>query len=180
MDAGVVRSASGNRGDRRHGDAAWPEMRVRIFEADPRLLATVPTEAQRRLRGVTVPVRVLKPGPWVPRMRAGEPALGFLVLEGVISLQTDLFGRTAVEIMGPGDPMLPGEESDPGILSFESRWRVVTKSRLAVLAPSFKAKLRVMPDVTEALMRRTRESARALRRQHAIVGIPDVAQRLLA
>jgi CRP-like cAMP-binding protein len=157
-----------------------PGARVRLFEADPDLSGTTLSENKERLRAVTVPVRSLEVGPWLPRVRTGEPALGFLVLEGAISLETRLYGRTAVEVLGPGDPFLPAEESDPDSLLYESSWMVVSRSELAILDAAFTNTLRLMPEVSQELMRRTRASARALRRQHAIAGIPDVAQRLLA
>lgn len=152
---------------------------MRIFEEDPKLLGTAAEQAPDRLRNLTVPVRSLPRGLWDPGVRAGEQPLAMLVLEGTINLETRLFGRTATEILGPGDLLSISEEAEPGPLPHESRLRVMVPSRIAVLDADFRSILHRIPGVADELMRRTRESARGLRRQQAIAGIPNTAQRLL-
>jgi len=164
--------------NRRRTDPA-PGSRVRIFEADPRLAEAMPTKLRAKLRDLSVPVRSVEPGRWTPSARSGDDALALLILEGAINLETELFGETAIEILGPGDPLLPSEEAEPGPLPHQTSWRVIAHSRVAVLTSEITRRLHLMPGVADELLRRTRESARGLRRQHAIAENPSVPQRLL-
>lgn len=153
--------------------------RVRIFEADPDLWATTPTEARAKLRDLTVPLRTLPQGPWAPSLRPGEQALALLLLDGAINLETRLFGRTAVEILGPGDPLSLTEEKEPGTLPHDTHLMVIAPSRVAILDADFTAVLHRLPGVADELLRRSRASARFLRHQQAIGEIPNAPARLL-
>lgn len=164
--------------DRRRGK--WPGSRVRLFEVEPELIANHPSEVRDRLtREVTVPVRVLPPGPWTPAIRESEALLAFLVIDGPLSRETRLFGERAVELLGPGDPFRPTEGLGPTTLPYEPSWKVVAESKVAILDADFEGKLRWMPDIAGQLVARTREAVGTMACQLAITGIRDLAARLL-
>lgn len=79
---------------------------ARIFEEDPELLRGVrQKEAVWLARHVTVSVRSVLPGPWVPHSRGKRPLI-LLVLSGFMMSGQTGAGRTGAGLVGPGDVVL--------------------------------------------------------------------------
>jgi CRP/FNR family transcriptional regulator, cyclic AMP receptor protein len=149
---------------------------VRLFEADPDLLRSVPEEKQALLRRTSVPLRMAERESTELSYEGG--ALGLLILEGVIRRDARLFGRRAVELLGPGDLIRPWQEQESGSVPHEVRWRVLEPARLAVLDPAAAPQL-TLPEVVDELLERTVRRAQLLSMQMAIDRTSGVGARLL-
>lgn len=168
------------RAGRRTGDRRC----VRVFEADPDLLAGADGETAARLRRrVCVESLRLAEGPWTatPGSAADERATGLLVLSGALARTTELQGHRCRELLGPGDLLRPwdlaGAEHDwlDGALS----WRVVAgPADLAVLDGTFSALAGRCPGVVSQLLSRVMSRARRLSVQLSISQVRNADERM--
>jgi CRP-like cAMP-binding protein len=87
---------------------------------------------------------------------------GLLVIEGLVLRRVSVGGRHAAELLGPGDLLRPWQH-DPAAatLELEWTWRVVEKTRLAVLDTRWTARAANWPQLGAELTGRA--LARALR-----------------
>lgn len=104
---------------------------------------------------------------------------GFLVIDGDLSRRTNLFGRSAVELLGPGDVLRPREGTGWASLPYEPSWMVHAPCRIAILDAGFEAALGRLPGVAGQLVDRAVQRARTLAVLLAISGTPNLATRLL-
>src|SRR3954469_8075582 len=90
-----------------------PTTFVRVLDEDPELRAAVSASARARARTAAVaPLLTLQRGPWGP---PAEPSharrdLGLLVLEGLLSRDFRVAGRTFTELRGPDDLLRPWDD----------------------------------------------------------------------
>ncbi len=90
-------------------------------------------------------------GPW---FEAAGNGLGLLVLDGLLALEIRVAGRTAVELVGPGDLLQPLGPASDQLLVRTCGWRALRTSRLAVLDADFADRVRPFPQITRILARR--------------------------
>lgn len=133
----------------------------------------------------TTATREIPTGPWSPErlLRSAGPALadgyGLLVLEGMVARTVDCDGRTAAELLGPGDLLAPQqcgrahETIDVGV-----HWTVLADLRLALLDRSFAMRLAAYPEVSVALAGRAMQRARDLAVRLSIAQFSRVDDRL--
>lgn len=150
---------------------------VRLFEEDSSLLQHVLGDRGRRAsRETVVPAYLLRPGPWRARAALLKPTdLGLLALDGLISTETTIAGRRGLELLGPGDLILPVAVSNaPDAVA----WQVLAPTRLALLGDRTTKALAEIPGVLPELIRRTARRSRYLSMQHAISSIHPMARRV--
>ena len=151
---------------------------VRLLEADPELAGELDAAL---IAAVSAPLLRLGPE---PGLRVPDPprgAMGLLVLEGLLSRQVLLSGRSSVELLGPGDLLRPWQD-DGGAASVPStaRWRVLEPARLAVLDLEVVEALRLVPGALDVMLERAERRAHALSARLAIAQMPRLEDRLVA
>ena len=106
--------------------------------------------------------------------------LGWLVVSGVLIRMVDVGGRTACEVLGPGDLIRPWDadgEYEPIVVGL--RWRVPGSAELALLDGSFAARISPWPRITAELVSRVARRARALTFNQAASHLSHADDRLL-
>jgi hypothetical protein len=132
---------------------------VPVLDADPELgehLAAGEFDAARRalvIRTIRVPA-----GTWRPQERwtaTDHPAIGLLVLEGLVTRQTTVAGRHSTELVGPGDLLRPwDQDNDLGTIQVGVEWRVMSPLTLGDLDERFMLAAHRWPGIGDALASR--------------------------
>lgn len=139
-------------------------------------------ELARARRDGLAAVRRLSPGAWDVRI-AFEPDVhhrGFLVVDGLLSRQVDVLGRSCVELLGPGDVMRPWAWDDEGShVHAEVGWTVLEPTVLAILDRALVERLVPFPSIGVELFTRGTRRAHALAVSLAIAHHQRVDDRLV-
>lgn len=143
--------------DRRERDT------VRILDEDPALGRGLSdrdlTVAAARS---SAPLVVLEPGLHSPpTLGRREPRLGALVLDGLFVRRLEVAGRQCGELIGAGT-LLRCSGMDHLPLPVMVRWRVLERTRLALLDDRLVAALMPWPQITAALLERSLEREQML------------------
>jgi CRP-like cAMP-binding protein len=156
---------------------------ISVLDADPDLgegLSAEERESARRHSGARV--RQLPEGEWRPGTEFAPPypRIGLLVIDGLLTRELTLAGRTTTELLGAGDLLRPWDQ-DAGLegIPFSVKWVVHEPTRLALLDRRFAAIVARWPALMEALMRRSVQRARWLSFQLAVSQVTRVDGRLL-
>jgi CRP-like cAMP-binding protein len=156
---------------------------IALLKADPELGEAIP-DADRPTaeRVLTVATLQVDPGPWDPIAEAGDapPAIGLLVISGLLTRDLVFAGRTTTELLGAGDILRPwvDDQSFDG-LPFEASWQAHAPTRVALLDARIAMACGRWPDMAAAISTRFVRRARSLAFQRAIAQIPRVDERLL-
>lgn len=135
-------------------------------------------DATARARAVAI---VLERGEWrkidwPPPVRRGA---GLLVIEGLLCRHVEVDGHTAAELLGRGDLLRPWQREDAvATRSGRSGWRVLSRSRLAVLDVRFAQRVAAYPEIQGRLHERSAARARHLAFALAVVNQPLVRTRV--
>lgn len=156
---------------------------VPLLDADPDLGERLaPAEFAAALNSLPVRVISLPPGPWHPAQQWTEddhPALGLLVLDGVITREICVAGRPSTELVGAGDVIRPWDlDSDLGI-PLQVDWQIMQRAQLAVLDRRFLLAGARWPALVDALASRGQRRTRWLAFQLGMRQIMRVEGRLL-
>lgn len=142
-----------------------------VFEPSTRLavrpLATAP--------GIVV---AAGPVPLAETFGESRGGMGLLVLDGLIVREVEVAGRTAAELIGPGDLIVPWYREGGPLVPELVSWRALTEARMAVLDRAFVARTRPWPQIGDALMRRLLRRTMSLAAQQAIAAHPRVEERV--
>ena len=114
--------------------------------------------------------------PWFDA--AGE-GLGLLILDGLVALEIRVGGRTAAELVGPGDLLQPLGPATDHLVMRTCGWRVLRPTRLAVLDGDFAERVRAFPQITRILARRACRRPLELDVLRAITSQPRLDVRLV-
>jgi hypothetical protein len=136
-------------------------------------------EAKRRCLAADV---VVEAGDWTPaaEAQAAHGGFGLLVLEGLVLRRVGAPLRYAAELMGPGDLLRPWRhDGEDATLPFDVQWRMLDRTRFAILDGAFAERAAPFPQIALALMARSMQRSRTLAINMAIVHYPDVRSRLL-
>jgi hypothetical protein len=130
-------------------------------------------------RSATAAVVLLPAGPqplraWWPTTLHGP---GLLVLHGVIARETHLGGRTATELLGPGDVLRPWDQ-EPEPVPYDVVYRVLEAADLALLDAFFADRVRPWPAILGELTAAAVQRAESLALQRAIASHPRVDMRV--
>lgn len=160
-----------------------PCSRTKLLEEDPALGRWLtPAEVmQARLR-VVAPVLRIPRGVWRPPTTdaSRRDHLGFLVLGGLLARDETLAGRTATELIGPGDLIQPSApEPDSILVPRGIAWTALQASRLAVLGPQLVRTIEPWPDLRSALLDRAMQRCSRVSTHHALSQLSTVDARLL-
>jgi CRP/FNR family cyclic AMP-dependent transcriptional regulator len=156
---------------------------ISIVDADPDLADLLEAgEVERARRDALMRVVKLSPGAW-DAASAVEPDVhhrGFLVVEGLVSREVDVLGRTCVELLGHGDVMRPWTWDEEGShVQAEVGWEVLEPTRLATLDHGFVVRIVPWPQLGLELFNRGTRRAHNLAVSLAIAHHQRVDDRLL-
>jgi hypothetical protein len=135
--------------------------------------------AQRDLIAATM---IALEGSWDPESEAESVrgGIGLLLLDGLIVRRVGRTGRYGAELLGPGDLMRPWQHDGEDVtLPFDTRFRVIESSVLALLDLRFAGRAAGYPEVTCALVGRAMQRSRTLVVNMAIAHYPRIDLRLL-
>lgn len=153
---------------------------VRLLAADAALAATIDQRLLPKLREtLTVPSVSVRPGRWSPTSLPVHP-LGFLVLDGLLIRQVQLVSHRSCELLSSGDLFYPSQDHSHSALNAVVRWRVLTRTTLAVLDHDFTAWVQRVPSLHAALMDRSLGRVSALALILAMAREPRLEVRLLS
>jgi CRP/FNR family cyclic AMP-dependent transcriptional regulator len=111
-----------------------------------------------------------------------EPgALGLLVLSGLLARESRVAGRTAAELLGPGDLLRPwdgGGDLDAQIVT-EGEWNVLEAARVAVLDRRVACLIGRCPDLMSSLIGRVTRRARSQTNLLALAQVRRLDRRVL-
>ncbi len=132
---------------------------VSVLDEDPDLGRALPPSA-REAALIAALARVLTLDPAVHPLRIAEPPprahLGFLVLDGLITVNVRFGSIWSTEFLGPSDVLRPWAMS-ARVEVAEAWWETLTPTRLAVLDRDFAHRVNAWPELTAALFDRYTE-----------------------
>jgi hypothetical protein len=159
---------------------AAPADRVRVFDAEPDLLAGLSArEVDVLRRRATAPKLWAEEGPWDPPEADSEVgrSFGLLVVEGFMVRCVELDGRHCPELVGPGDVLRPWEELE-GSVAYGTTWTALERTSLAVFDQPFTSIVSRWPSIVVQLLARTVERSRSLAFHLAIAHVRHAELRL--
>jgi hypothetical protein len=153
------------------------------MEVDPDLIAHLDSEqaAAARLRAVAR-VAILDDGERDPWRWVGDAHghLGLLIIDGLLTRNMSLLGRTTMELLGAGDLVRPWDDvAEDASVPQAVTWTVQLPTRVAVLDGPFVERIAPWAAITTALVSRSAQRAQWLARHLAILENPRVDARLL-
>lgn len=161
--------------------ARWSVERCQVLAEDPDLLEAVPPHHRDRATAQCVAaVATLAPGELDDELLTTSPGgIGLLVLGGLLLRCVEVDGRSGAELLGQGDLLRPwqGVEQHTA-LGQTMRWRVLERTRLAVLDAGAAARLAAFPTLTGCLAGRALDRARSLALLMAIIHQPRIEARV--
>jgi CRP-like cAMP-binding protein len=156
--------------------------RAPALDVDRELAAGLePLRREHATRLSTAAVCDVATGPWaVERLaQAVGGGYGLLVLEGMAARTTDCAGRTASELLGPGDLLGPDHCCRAHeTIDVETHWTVLAGLRVLVLDGAFAQRMAPFPEVSVALAARAMQRARDLAIRLSIAQFSRVDDRL--
>jgi CRP/FNR family transcriptional regulator, cyclic AMP receptor protein len=109
---------------------------------------------------------------------AKPPALGVLILDGVMTVDVRVGDRTATELVGAGDLLHPRIDDADDLVEHDATCHALLPTKMAVLDGAFAERIRPWPQITYALLRRTGRRASNVSVQRAIACQPRLDVRL--
>ena len=156
---------------------------AQVLVRDPDLAAGLDGARLRRAeRDLIAETVVAFEGVWHPEHEAESVrgGIGLLVLEGLIVRRVGRTGRYGAELLGPGDLMRPWQDDGEDVtLPFDTSFRVIEQSLLALLDLRFAARAAPYPEIASALIGRAMQRSRTLVVNMAIAHYPRIDRRLL-
>jgi CRP/FNR family cyclic AMP-dependent transcriptional regulator len=104
---------------------------------------------------------------------------GLLVLSGLIAFETRVVDRVATELLGPGDLLQRPRDRTDALITQLGEWRVLSPAKLALLDCQFADRVRPVPQIIEALLRRGVRRSSEIDALRAITGQPRLEVRLV-
>ncbi len=127
-------------------------------------------------RVIQVAVGACDLAPW---FEAAANGLGLLILDGLLALEIRVDGRTAVELIGPGDLLQPLGPAADQLVARTCGWRALRPTKLAVLDGDFAERVRPFPQIARILTRRACRRPLELDVLRAITSQPRLEVRLV-
>ncbi len=158
---------------------------ISLLDIDPDLGDGLAPEALVVARRHAVArTHTIDPGAWNPEDLEGSfehPAIGFYVVDGLLTREIHFAGRSTAELLGAGDILRPWDQ-DAGVSSvpLECRWQVLERAQVALLDLQLTTVVGRFPSIMDAVVGRMAERSRALAFQLALSQITRVEARLVA
>jgi CRP/FNR family transcriptional regulator, cyclic AMP receptor protein len=152
-----------------------------VLDEDSELAELVPAQLLQAARQASVAATVsVDAGTWDARIDADRAREGFglLALDGVMVRRVGYGGRFGAELLAAGDLLRPWEFDGDETLGFETTWRVLTATRLAVLDSGWTDRMARYTRVGPALAGRALGRARRLAAMMAISQQPRLDERI--
>lgn len=135
--------------------------------------------AARQLATARVLHVAVGPCDLAPWFETAGQGLGLLMLDGLVAVEMRVGGRTAAELVGPGDLLQPLGPAADQLLLRTCGWRVLHPTKLAVLDGEFAERVRAFPQITRILARRACRRPLELDVLRAITSQPRLEVRLV-
>jgi hypothetical protein len=152
-----------------------------VLDEDPELAELVPPVQLQTARQASVTAIIDVPsGRWDAELDS-EPAhegYGLLVLDGLLVRRVGYGGRFGAELLAAGDLMRPWDFESDETIGFETTWRVLARTRMAVLDASWTERMARYTQVGPALAGRALARSRRLTALMAIAQQPRLDERL--
>lgn len=153
-----------------------------LLDLDPGLGDDLdPQRFEAAVREIRVRTIVVLPGEWAePAWSASiHRGIGLLVLDGLLLRRVGLEERFGAELLSAGDLLRPWQREDAtASLPRRSGWRVLRRSKLAILDVDFSRRTYQYPEVVGQLVGRALRRSRHLAVMMAIVHQPRVETRV--
>jgi CRP/FNR family transcriptional regulator, cyclic AMP receptor protein len=155
--------------------------RAVVLDEDGELAELVPSRLLQTARQASLAATVeLGTGRWDARVDAdrAREGYGLLALDGVLVRRVGYGGRFGAELLAAGDLLRPWEYDGDETIGFETTWRVLAGTRLAVLDSGWTERMARYPRVGPALAGRALQRSRRLAAMMAIAQQPRLDERL--
>ena len=155
--------------------------RAHVLDADPDFAELVPDAHRDAARQASLAAVLEVPvGRWDARTEAdrARDGYGLLVIGGVLIRRVGYGGRFGAELLAAGDLLRPWEFDVEDTIGFETVWRVLTPTRLAVLDLPWTERMAPFGRVGPGLAGRALARSRRLTAMMAIVQQPRLDDRL--
>jgi CRP-like cAMP-binding protein len=152
-----------------------------VLDEDADLAELVPPSLAQNARQSSVAAIVqIDTGQWDARVDSDRAREGFglLALDGVLVRRVGYGGRFGAELLAAGDLLRPWEFDGDETIGFETTWRVLSPTRLAVLDHGWTERMGRYPAIGPALAGRAMARARRLATMMAIAQQPRLDERL--
>lgn len=160
---------------------AHSSIQAYLLDADDDLAGEFDVRTRLTARqGTTVRIVHAEVGEYDLGARLAELRHGFglLLLDGLIALDVRVGTRTATELIGAGDLLQAYVRPSDEILERDDVWRVLARSKLALLDTDFARRVRPWPQITQALLRRASRRTSDVNTVRAISCHPRLEVRL--
>ena len=154
----------------------------RVPVNDPRLDLTrhVSGDNREELGKITLPVITIAPGALELRALLVEHrAFGATVLDGIVMIAQQIGKQTGIQLLGPGDLLVPGDDPLPDWLS-DVELRAPASILVAVLGNELLAAAYRWPRIMQGMYARMGDQFERLTAQLVICQLPRVDERILA
>jgi CRP/FNR family cyclic AMP-dependent transcriptional regulator len=155
--------------------------RANVLEEDGDLAALVPEDDGDLARMSSVAgVAEVPAGRWDAREASDRvrDGYGMLILDGLLVRRVGGDGRFGAELLSAGDLLRPLEFDGESAIGFQTSWRVLTRTRLALLDVAWSERMGRFPRVGPALAGRALLRSRRLAAMMAIAQHPRLEERL--
>lgn len=152
-----------------------------LLDADDDLATEFDVRSRLAARpGTTVRVLVAELGECdlAPALASMRQGYGLLILDGLIAFEMQVGDRTATELIGAGDLVVPALDRAEAMLERRDTWRVLAPTQLALLDADFATRVRPWPQIVRALLRRASRRTADLDEVRAIACHPRLEVRL--
>jgi CRP/FNR family cyclic AMP-dependent transcriptional regulator len=156
---------------------------VSLVEVDPDLIEYLDARQAEAARSRAIArAMILRAGERDPWSFIDVPNghLGLLVIDGLLTREMTLLGRTTMELIGSGDVLRPWDDAeDRPSVPWTVGWTVHLPTRVALLDEHLVERVAAWPGIATALVKRSVQRAGWLERHLAILENPRVDVRLL-
>jgi CRP/FNR family transcriptional regulator, cyclic AMP receptor protein len=154
--------------------------RVPVLSPDLELAKHLTAEEREELESLSLPVLTIGPGTFeLSSLLDVNRAFGATVLEGIVMSAQRIGEQTGIQLLGPGDLLLPGGELWPGWLS-DVELRPPESLRLALFGDELLAAVYRWPRLIQGLCSCASDQLGRLNAQLVICQLPRVDERVLA
>jgi CRP-like cAMP-binding protein len=155
-----------------------------LLQADPELGRGLDARrAREAMPRLVARALELPRGRWDPAvaLAGGQGGAVLLVVEGLLVREASVGTHPCAELLGPGDVLRAGEDSELEVLlPRRVAWDVLAPTRLAIVDPALSVRMAQWPEVLAALLERATRRAERLALLQAIAHLTRVEERLLA
>ncbi len=159
--------------------AANPE-RIPILDARLELSRHLTADEREELANLSLPVIIIEPGRVdMSALLTERRAFGATVLDGIVMSGQRIGEQTGIQLLGPGDLLVPISDLSPGWLS-DVEIRVPVSVRLGLLGNELLAATFRWPRIVQGLYACLGDQLQRLTAQLVICQLPRVDERVLA